>query len=164
MVHATHSWLPVAILYLPEPQAVHKKPLPLNPALQEPADEPLQSTVLESQVAHTVFPVPVLYLPPAQAVHVTPLPLNPATQVPADEPPQPTVLELQVAQSLFPAVVLYLPESQLAQTASLVVSPTVNPCPAGHDVVEVRHAPVSSEAENVPLTHGVHDESVDDVP
>ena len=50
-------------------------------------------------------------------------------------------------------------------TASFVASPVVNPSPFGHVGLELRHAPVSSFAENVvPSTHGVHDESVDDVP
>ena len=59
---------------------------------------------------------------------------------------------------------LNLPEMQLVHTASFVVSPLVNSSPFGHVVFEVRHAPVSSFAENVPVSHGVHDESVDDVP
>ena len=90
--------------------------------------------------------------------------LNPATHVPADEPPQLPALESQVAHALLSALVLYFLELQISQTASFVVSPTVNPCPTGHVVVEVRHAPVSSFAENVPVSHSVHDESVDVVP
>ena len=60
---------------------------------------------------------------------------------------------------------LNLPDVQLVHTASFVASPLVNPSPFGQVIFEVRHAPVSSFAENVvPSRHGVQDESVDAVP
>ena len=57
------------------------------------------------------------------------------------------------------------PATQLVHTPSLEVVAGVSPLPDVHDVMlRGRHAPVLSNALNVPVLHAVHVESVDAVP